>query len=93
MGGVLRNLFGAGTWGTGGNLVAWVLCGLLAGLWLRARLRAQTALAKLHHQQATAQRPEHHAAAMDQMKRQLAAHCTDLKDHITQTAGASGEVS
>ena len=50
--GVLRDLFGAGTWGTGGNLVAWVLCGAVAGLWLRAKLKAHEALARLHHQQA-----------------------------------------
>ena len=92
MGGVLRNLFGAGTWGTGGNLVAWIICGVLAGLLLRAKLKAQDALAKLHHQQAADQRQEHHDAAMDQIKLQLATHCTDLKQHITNTAG-SGEVT
>lgn len=49
---ILRDLFGPGTWGTGGNLVAWVLCGAVAGLWLRAKLKAHEALARLHHQQA-----------------------------------------
>lgn len=29
---VLRDLFGPGTWGTGGNLVAWVLCGAVAAV-------------------------------------------------------------
>ena len=26
---ILNNLFGPGTWGTGGNMVAWILCGTL----------------------------------------------------------------
>jgi hypothetical protein len=30
---IVRVLFGAGTWGAGGNLVAWVLCGGLAFGW------------------------------------------------------------
>lgn len=30
MTGILRDLFGPGTWGTGGNLVAWALCGVVA---------------------------------------------------------------
>ncbi len=28
---ILLDLFGPGTWGAGGNLVAWVICGALAG--------------------------------------------------------------
>jgi hypothetical protein len=62
MGGVLKALFGQGTWGAGGNLVAWVLCGAIAGAWLRARLKAQEALARLHHQQKMAQALAHHDA-------------------------------
>jgi hypothetical protein len=49
---ILRDLFGPGTWGTGGNLVAWILCGAVAAGWLRAKLKAHEALARLHHQQA-----------------------------------------
>jgi len=64
-------LFGPGAWGTGGNLVAWVLCGVLAGLWLRGKLRAQTALARLHHQQRTDQAQAHHE---------------DMKAHVTAVA-------
>jgi hypothetical protein len=26
---ILADLFGAGTWGTGGNMVAWVICGVI----------------------------------------------------------------
>lgn len=29
---ILNALFGAGTWGAGGNLVAWVLCGIIGTL-------------------------------------------------------------
>jgi hypothetical protein len=28
---ILRDLFGPGTWGTAGNLVAWVICGAIGG--------------------------------------------------------------
>jgi hypothetical protein len=33
---LLDDLFGPGTWGTGGNMVAWVICGVLAvtGGWI-----------------------------------------------------------
>jgi len=40
---VLLDLFGPGTWGAGGNLVAWVICGAIAGTWawlFRHRIRA-----------------------------------------------------
>lgn len=29
---ILLDLFGAGTWGAGGNMVAWVLCGVLTAV-------------------------------------------------------------
>jgi hypothetical protein len=61
MGHILGDLFGPGTWGAGGNLVAWVLCGALAGAWVRAKLRAQDALARLHHQEKLDQATAHHA--------------------------------
>ena len=67
MSGLLRVLFGAGTWGAGGNLVAWVLCGAIAAAWLRAKLRAQAALARLHHQQKMDQASEHH----EELRREL----------------------
>ena len=60
--GVVRDLFGPGTWGAGGNLVAWVLCGAMAGGWLRAKLKAHETLARLHHQQKLDQAQEHHDA-------------------------------
>lgn len=50
---ILRDLFGPGTWGTGGNIVAWVICGVISGTvtWLlRHRLgRALAAWWALHH--------------------------------------------
>jgi hypothetical protein len=59
---IWKALFGPGTWGAGGNLVAWVLCGALAAAWLRAKLRAQSALARLHHQQKMDQAQANHDA-------------------------------
>ena len=87
-GGVFSNLFGwPGTWGTGGNLVAWVICGGAAAVWLRAKLKAhhlaEMAQARKHHAELLAQAQEHH----DATQRLLAAHCTELKQHITDTAG------
>lgn len=29
---ILLDLFGPGTWGTGGNLVAWVICGVIGAV-------------------------------------------------------------
>jgi hypothetical protein len=63
-----RDLFGAGTWGTGGNMVAWVICGGLAFANVRARDKAHHAaamlLARRHHDERIAQAEEHHQAAM-----------------------------
>jgi Na+/melibiose symporter-like transporter len=68
------DLFGPGTWGTGGNMVAWIICGLLAGLWLRARMQAhlavQMAQARRHHQEKMAQAEEHHQAQLAVMRQQ-----------------------
>ena len=62
MGHILWILFGPGTYGAGGNMVAWVSCGASAGLWLRGRLKAHEALARLHHQQKMAQSQANHDA-------------------------------
>jgi hypothetical protein len=90
-------LFGPGTWGAGGNLVAWVICGGLAFANVRARDKAQhTAailLAKAHHrermeqadaqhQAVMAQAQEHHAALLQQASGNHAA----LVEHVTETA-------
>lgn len=59
-------LFGwPGTWGAGGNLVAWVICGGLAAAWLRAKLKAHQALAKRHHDQVMATADAAHKIAAD----------------------------
>jgi hypothetical protein len=90
-----RDLFGAGTWGTGGNMVAWVICGVLAGLWLRAKMQAHTALqmaqARRHHDEKMAQSGRQHQEIMDltrqlhEQRVQLAeAHQAELKAHITR---------
>lgn len=59
---IVRDLFGAGTWGAGGNLVAWVLCGGLAFSWSHAKAEAR-------HQEALAQQRKQHA--------ELKQHITD----------------
>lgn len=80
--GIMRDLFGPGTWGTGGNLVAWVLCGALAAGWLHGKLKAQETLARLHHQEKMQQAADHHQEVMAQAEVQHEA----LKEHITATA-------
>ena len=51
--GWLADLFGPGTWGTGGNMVAWVICGAIsaaAAYLLRHRIgRNLAAWWDLHH--------------------------------------------
>ncbi len=60
-----QTLFGAGTWGAGGNLVAWVLCGIpatLAALWHhRRQLRRE--FAALHARLDAQGRPGHGTGA------------------------------
>jgi hypothetical protein len=83
---ILRDLFGPGTWGTGGNMVAWVICGAIGGVWLRRKLIT-------HHAQVLAQAAQHHKEQMAQaqahhedMKRHVAAHCSDIKAHVSAVA-------
>lgn len=60
-----QTLFGPGTWGAGGNLVAWVLCGIpatLAALWHhRRQLRRE--FAALHARLDAQGRPGHGTGA------------------------------
>jgi hypothetical protein len=92
-----RDLFGPGTWGAGGNMIAWVICGGLAFANVRARDKAQhaaaAALARLHHQERAEQAEAHHQAAMAQaqdhhaaLTRQQAGHHAALIEHVTETA-------
>lgn len=50
-----RDLFGPGTWGTGGNMVAWVICGVLAFGWQHRQNL------KLHHAREAAAEARHQA--------------------------------
>jgi len=74
---LLRVLFGPGTWGAGGNMVAWVICGGLGFAWmhLKAEARHAEALAQaaVHHAERLALAAEHHEA---------------LRAHVTATAQA-----
>ena len=67
-------LFGAGTWGSGGNMVAWVICGVIAFTWQhRQNVRLHNlrmALAKAQHAEVLQQARNHHEA---------------IKDHIVTT--------
>lgn len=71
---ILTDLFGPGTWGTGGNMVAWVICGCIGFGWLhgkeKARHLAKMRQAQEHHEALMAKADEHHEA---------------LKEHITAT--------
>lgn len=47
-------LFGPSTWGAGGNMVAWVICGALGFGWLHSKEKARHLIrmqqAEKHHQ-------------------------------------------
>jgi hypothetical protein len=70
-------LFGPGTWGSGGNLFAWVLCGGLSFLWLNV-------LQKERHIQAMTQAREHHEA----MTQQAEDHHRAMKAHVASMMAA-----
>ncbi len=72
--GLLLTLFGPGTWGTGGNMVAWVICGVFGLGWLHAKEKARHLVLLQHHQ-----------AQIELMKQQHA----ELMAHVTATAKAS----
>lgn len=82
IGTILRDLFGAGTWGTGGNLVATVLLGIptmVTGFVHAARQRQR------HHDEKMTQAEQLAAATLAQAQ----AHHEDMKQHVTNTAGGS----
>jgi uncharacterized protein HemX len=88
--GVVGDLFGwPATWGTGGNMVAWVICGAIGGGWLHGKEQAR-------HLQKMAQAARHHTEQMQQLtaqhlelRQQLAAHTAAIKDHVTRQAGGN----
>jgi hypothetical protein len=74
---ILTGLFGwPGTWGTGGNLVAWVLCGTAGFAWLHAKQKAR-------HIQALAQSAQHHKELLAQAEK----HHDDLKVQAARQHG------
>lgn len=89
---LLRDLFGPGTWGTGGNLVAWVLCGAATAAgayifrdWLGPRLARWL---HRHH-------GEHLRAELEQVESRLAKrldqHAEALKAHVSGEIRAQQE--
>jgi Na+/melibiose symporter-like transporter len=70
-----RTLFGPGTWGSGGNLVAWVICGGMAFGWTWL-------LQHERHLQALTLAVQHHKELMAQAQ----AHHEDMKAHVSAVA-------
>ncbi len=83
-------LFGPGTWGAGGTMVAWVICGGLGFWWAHRRAEARAvrvmAQAARHHFERLDQAAKHH----DEVTRQLTLHCADIKEHVTAQAAGPG---
>lgn len=77
---ILRDLFGPGTWGTGGNMVAWVICGVIGLGWLHAKEKAR-------HLARVKQADQHHAEAMAQAER----HHEEMKQHVTERTSGNGQ--
>ena len=80
---ILRDLFGPGTWGTGGNLVAWALCGAVAaiGAYLLRDVIGRRLAAWFHR---------HYAG---HLHGELAAMEGRLKAHISAEADRAGGAS
>jgi hypothetical protein len=92
-------LFGwPGTWGAGGNMVAWVICGVISFGWLRAKMRAHHVAqlaqaarhqkelrdqAEAHHLELRRLAEKHHLQALDRLE----AHHEALKAHVTSAIG------
>jgi hypothetical protein len=78
-------LFGPSTWGAGGNMVAWVICGVLGFGWLHARQKAlhvaRMAQAARHHQDETDLANKHHQEQMDLLRKQH----SQLSDQVAAT--------
>jgi hypothetical protein len=72
-------LFGPGAWGTGGNMVAWVICGALGFGWLHSKEKAR-------HLARMTQAARHQKELLDQ----AAEHHEDMKRHVTETIGDNG---
>lgn len=84
-----KPLFGPGTWGSGGNMVAWALCGGLGFLWANV-------IQKERHLRAISREHRHHKDRMEQAERhhkeQMAVardHHEDMKRHVAATVAQS----
>jgi hypothetical protein len=83
--GILTDLFGPGTWGAGGNLVAWVICGALGvtAAWLfRDRLGPVLAAWWHRHQ------GEHLRGDLDALEARLKEHITS---ELARQADSGGQ--
>lgn len=82
-----KTLFGPGTWGAGGNMVAWVLCGGLSFLWLNVIMKErhvqQMAQARRHHDEKMKQAEAHHQEQLTLARE----HHEDMKRHVSAAAG------
>lgn len=58
LGHLLWILFGPGTWGSGGNMVAWVICGGIGFTWMHVKAEAR-------HAEALVQQARHHQELKD----------------------------
>jgi hypothetical protein len=87
VGHVLWILFGPDAWGTGGNLVAWVLCGALGvgGAFLFRDLigRRLAAWWHRHHRR-------HLAGELDAMEQRLKAHIDTRHQELTEQVTSKG---
>lgn len=92
--------FGPATWGAGGNMLAWALCGGLAFAWLHAKEKARhlalKAQAERHHQELLAAAQAHHNALRHLAVKHQAelldradAHHEALKAHVTAASKAA----
>lgn len=80
---IILALFGSGTWGAGGNLIAWVICGVLGavGAFLLRRLigRHLAAWWSVHHGPHAI---EQHMEALRRHEAEKRAGTDDLPDHV-----------
>jgi hypothetical protein len=89
MGTLIRDLFGPGTWGAGGNLVAWVLCGAIgAAAAYLLRDWAGPRLARYWHRHHGAHMRAELAGTEKRLAKRLDDHHEDLKAHVTSEISA-----
>jgi hypothetical protein len=98
------DLFGPGTWGTGGNMVAWILCGVSGGAWLwskeKARHLVSLAEARQHHAEAMQQSLMHHDEVMAlsrehhaEMLGKTDLQSAEIKEHVSAAVAEAAATS